>query len=227
LERQIKNILTVWLPVSRLDSIMKVIGLTGGIGSGKSTVSRFLAELGAVIIDADKVGHEAYKPDTDIWREVIAAFGKQILTPNGDIDRKKLGEIVFGNSEALSRLNQIMHPRMYDIVKTQLELYRQQGVDVVVLEAPLLIEAGWSSSVDEIWVTVAPESTVLRRLKKYSGLSEQQSLARIHSQLSSAEREKYADVVINNEGGLDELKSKVKKLWHALIREPIFKKPIT
>ncbi len=195
---------------------MKVIGLTGGIGSGKSTVSQFLAELGAVIIDADKIGHEAFKPDTEVWREVVASFGRQIITPSGDIDRKKLGEIVFGNSESLSRLNQIMHPRMYALVKTELEGHRRQGVDVAVLEAPLLMEAGWAALVDEVWVTVAPESTVLRRLKEYSGLSEQQSLARIRSQLSSAEREKHADVVINNDGDLNELKSKVEKLWQAL-----------
>jgi len=195
---------------------MKVIGLTGGIGSGKSTVSRFLAELGAVIIDADKVGHEAYKSDTDIWREVVAAFGRQILTPNGDIDRKKLGEIVFDKPEALSRLNQILHPRIYDMVKAKIEGYRRQGVDVVVLEAPLLIEAGWASSVDEVWVTAASESTVLRRLEECSGLSEQQSLARIRFQLSSEERIKHANVVINNDGDINELKSKVEKLWQGL-----------
>jgi len=195
---------------------MKVIGLTGGIGSGKSTVSQFLAELGAVIIDADKVGHEAYKPDTEVWREVVAAFGRQVLTPNGDIDRKKLGEMVFGNAEALSRLNQIMHPRMYDMVKAKIEEYRRQGVDVVVLEAPLLIEAGWASSVDEVWVTVAPESTVLRRLEECSGLSKQQSLARIRSQLSSEERVKHANVVINTDCSLAEVKTKVKELWQRL-----------
>jgi len=192
---------------------MKVIGLTGGIGSGKSTVSRFLAELGAVILDTDKVGHEAYKPDTEAWREVVAAFGRQILTPSGDINRKKLGEIVFSNAEALARLNQIMHPRMYDMVKAQLEEYQRQGVDVVVLEAPLLIEAGWASLVDEVWVTVASESTVLRRLKEQVGLSRQEALARIRSQLSSEERVKHADVVINNDGDLDELRAKVDKLW--------------
>jgi dephospho-CoA kinase len=192
---------------------MKVIGLTGGIGSGKSTVSRFLVELGAVIIDADKVGHEAYKPNTDIWREVVAAFGRQILSPNDDIDRKKLGEIVFGNAESLSRLNQIMHPQIYNMVKTQLEEYRRQGVDVVVLEAPLLIEAGWASSVNEVWVTVASESTVLRRLKEGMGLSEQESLARIHSQLSSEARLKHADVVINTECDINELKARIERLW--------------
>ena len=195
---------------------MKVIGLTGGIGSGKSTVSQFLAELGAVIVDADRVGHEAFKPDTDVWREVVAAFGRQILTPNGDIDREKLGEMVFANPESLLQLNQIMHPRIYEMVKARLEEYRRQGVSVVVLEAPLLIEAGWSSLVDEVWVTVAPESTVLRRLKERPGLSEQQSLARIHSQLPSEERVKHADVVIDNDCSLNELRVKVKRLWQAL-----------
>src|SRR3989304_6153339 len=98
----------------------KVIGLTGGIGSGKSTVSQFLAELGAVILDADKVGHEAFKPDTELWHEVVAAFGRGILKPSDEIDRNKLSEIVFSHSESLSRLNQIMHPRMYEMVKAQL-----------------------------------------------------------------------------------------------------------
>jgi dephospho-CoA kinase len=196
--------------------MMKVIGLTGGIGSGKSTVSRLLAELGAIILDADKVGHEAFKPDTEAWREVVAAFGRQIVTPSGEIDRKKLGEIVFGHPESLSRLNQIMHPRMYDMVKTQIEDYRRQGVDVVVLEAAILIEANWTSLVDEVWVTVAPEAMVLERLKQQRGLEEEQTLARIHNQLSSEERVKHANVIINNDGDLDEVKAKVKELWERL-----------
>ena len=192
---------------------MKVIGLTGGMGSGKSTVSQFLEELGAFIIDADKVGHEAFKPDTELWREVVAAFGRQILKPGGEIDRNKLAEMVFGNPELLSRLNQIMHPRMYALVKAQLEEYRRQGVRVVVLEAPLLLEAGWTSLVDEVWVTVASEPTVLRRLQEQIGLSKQQSLARIRSQLSSEERIKQADVVIDTDCSLDEVKTKVNELW--------------
>jgi len=195
---------------------VQVIGLTGGIGSGKSTVSQFLAELGAVIVDADKVGHEAFKPDTEAWREVVAAFGRQVLTANGDIDRKKLGEMVFGNPESLSRLNQIMHPRIYELVKAQLEEYGGQGVEVVVLEAPLLVEAGWTSLVDEVWVTIASESTVLGRIKGRTGLSERESLARIRSQLSSEERVKHADVVINTDCTLDELKARVGELWRRL-----------
>ena len=195
---------------------MKVIGLTGGIGSGKSTVSKFLAELGAGIIDADRVGHEALRRDTEVWREVVVAFGRQILTPAGDIDRKKLGEVVFNNTESLTRLNQIMHPRMYDMVKVQLEEYRRQGVRVVVLEAPLLLEAGWTALVNEVWVTVALEATVLKRLQERVGLSREESLSRIRSQLSSEERVKRVDVVINTNCSLDEVKAKVKKLWGSL-----------
>ena len=192
---------------------MKVIGLTGGIGSGKSTVSRLLAELGAVIIDADKVGHEAFKPNTESWHEVVAAFGRQVLTPTGEIDREKLGAIVFDNPESLAQLNRIMHSRMYDIIKVQLEKYRQQGVPVVVLEAALLLEADWTPQVDEVWVTVAPEATVLKRLMERTELSEQQSLARIRSQLPAEERLKHADVVIDTDCSLDELKAKVEDLW--------------
>jgi len=195
---------------------MKVIGLTGGISSGKSTVSQFLAELGAVIIDADKVGHEVFKPDSEAWREVVAAFGKQIITTNGAIDREKLGEIVFSNSEARARLNQIMHPRMYDSVKTRLDEYRRQGAGIVVLEAPLLLEAGWTSLVDEVWVATASEATVLKRLRERTGLSEKESLARIRSQLPTEKRVKHADVVINTDCGLEELKAKVKELWKEL-----------
>ena len=195
---------------------MKVIGLTGGIGSGKSTVSQFLAELGAAILSADEVGHEALKPDTEIWRQVVAAFGRQILAPDDNIDRKKLGNIVFSNPESLSRLNQIMHPPMYDMVKARLEEYRRQGTGVVVLEAPLLLEAGWTSLADEVWVTTAPEATVLKRLEERSGMSPVESLARIRAQLSSTERVKHADVVIDTDCDLDELRSRVKELWQRL-----------
>jgi len=197
-------------------NMTKVIGLTGGIGSGKSTVSQLLTELGAVILDADKVGHEAFKPDTAAWQEVVATFGRQILTPTGEVDRQKLGEIVFNNPDALSQLNQIMHPRMRDMMKVQIEEYQRQGIDVVVLEAAVLIEANWTSLVDEVWVTVAPEAMVLERLKGQRGLAEEQTLARIRSQLSSEERVRHADVIINNDGDLAELRVKVKELWQKL-----------
>lgn len=209
--------MTARIPAGRLvkDGIMKVIGLTGGIGSGKSTVSQLLAELGAVTIDADKAGHDALK-DAEIKQEVVAAFGPQILGPERNIDRQRLGEIVFGHQESLAKLNQIMHPPMYHMVKAQIEQYREQGVEVVVLEAPLLIEAGWTSLVDEVWVTVAPEASVLQRLEERAGLSEAESLARIRSQMSNDERVKQADEIIDTDCRLDQLKVKVKELWRKL-----------
>lgn len=195
---------------------MKVIGLTGGIGSGKTTVSMFLAELGAIIMDADKVGHELIKPGSNIWRQVADAFGNQILTDGDVIDRKRLGEIIFNDSEARIKLNKIMHPPMYSLVQGQLEVYKQQGVKVIVLEAPVLLDAGWASLVDEVWVTIASENTIMKRLKQRSGLSERDIKARISSQLKSEERIKFADVVIDTDCSLEELKEKVKVLWRKL-----------
>jgi len=195
---------------------MKVIGLTGGIGSGKSTVSRFLEEMGAVLLDADKVGHEAYQPNTDTFKEVVAAFGEEIINSDGEIDRKKLGGIVFSNPEMLTKLNQIMHPRMFDMMKERIEQFHQQGVRVVVLEAAILIEAGWTPLVDEVWVTVASVSEVVSRAVKRTGLPEEQIRARIRSQLSNEQRTKNADVVIINDGSLDDLNKKVAGLWQKI-----------
>ena len=195
---------------------MKVIGLTGGIGSGKSTVSHFLAELGAVIINADKVGHELLKPNTEVWHEVVATFGKQILTSNGEISRKKLGQLVFESPKRLETLNQFMHPEIKKAVKAQLSKCRRQEVSAVVLEAPLLLEAGWTGLVDEIWVTAASETTVLERLKQQAELSQVEVLARIRSQFPTKELIKHADVVLNTELSLDELKAETRKFWQKL-----------
>jgi len=195
---------------------MKTIGLTGGIGSGKSTVSQILSELGAKVLDADKVGHQCYQPGTGTWQDVVDAFGQGIVAPDGSIDRKKLGAIVFGEPEALIRLNRIMHPRMYDIMADRIEEYRRDGVEVVVLEAALLFEAGWTPLVDEIWVTVASEPTVVQRAMERTGLPEEQILSRIRSQLSVEERIKKADLVIHNDGSFDELRKKAEELWEAM-----------
>jgi dephospho-CoA kinase len=195
---------------------MRIIGLTGGIGSGKSTVAQFVSELGAVILNADEIGHEAFKPDTEIWRRVVAAFGRQIVDLGGNIDRKKLSNIVFGNTESLTRLNQIVHPQMHALVKAQLEEHRRQGTTVVVLEAPLLLEAGWTPLVDEVWVTTAAEAAVLKRLEERGGMSPAESLTRIRSQLSSVERVSQADLVINTDCALDELRSRVLEVWGRL-----------
>ena len=196
---------------------MKVIGLTGGIGSGKSTVSQYLAELGAVIIDADKVGHEALTR-SDVKQEIAASFGREVFGPDGEIDRKKLGPVVFSNPDALAKLNGIMHKRMRLMMEDKLAKLRREGVSIVVLEAAVLLEtdADWDKIVDEIWVAVSPEATVIKRMKDQRGMSEEQTRARINSQMSNEEKNKRASAVINNDGSLDEMKREVKKLWQKL-----------
>lgn len=195
---------------------MKVIGLTGGIGSGKSTVSKLTEEMGAVILDADKVGHEAYTPDSLVWREVVAAFGDEIVAEDRSIDRRKLGAIVFADPAALERLNGIMHPRMFDMMKAKLDDLRKQGTKIVVLEAAILIEANWTPLTDEVWVTVASEPVVVARVKERTGLPEEQIRSRIQSQLSNEERIRQAGEVIRNDGSLDELRATVAALWEKL-----------
>ncbi|MBM3118149.1 MAG: dephospho-CoA kinase [Chloroflexi bacterium] len=196
--------------------VMLVIGITGNFGTGKTTVSQMLAELGAVLINADELGHELYQPNSPAYREVVAAFGKSILKPDGEIDRHKLGQLVFDDATALTRLNQITHPRIYKIVQQKIEEYRQHGVKVVALEAALLIEAGWTPLVNQVWVTTAPEATIIKRLKSSRGLTEEQIQTRLRSQMPQEEKAKQADVVINTDCPMDELKAKVAELWHSL-----------
>ena len=192
---------------------MKIIGLTGGIGSGKSTAAKILAEFGAKVIDADKVAHEVFNPGTEGLQVVVETFGEGVLDSNGEIDRKKLGEIVFRDSSALATLNEIIPPRAYELTKSQLEEFRKQGVEVVILEVILLVEAGWDHLVDEIWVTVSSEDTVVKRLQESRGLTKEEILTRIHAQTPNEERIKYADVVIENDGSHEELKKKLSELW--------------
>ena len=150
---------------------MLVIGLTGGIGTGKSEVAKKLQELGAILIEADKLGHLAYKPYSHPWRLVTEKFGTEILDDNDEVDRKKLGAIVFSEPSALAALNSIMQPWIADMARNQRAEYQENGQELVVLEAAILIEAGWDEFVDEIWVTTAPEPMVVNRLKKRNNFS--------------------------------------------------------
>ena len=195
---------------------MKVIGLTGGIGSGKSTVCGMLADLGAAVIDADKLGHEAYEPNNVAWQAVIATFGEGILRPNQEIDRRKLAEIVFADQGALDKLNQIMHPLMHRMMELKLESLREQGASIVVLEAAVLIEAGWTDLVDQVWVTLAPEETVIQRLCSKKGFTAEQVKARISAQMPISQRASHADVVINTDCDLNAVRTQVDNLWHKL-----------
>jgi dephospho-CoA kinase len=196
---------------------MKIIGLTGGIGSGKSTVARFLAGFGAAVIDLDKIGHEVQQPQGRVWQQLVGAFGQEILSPSGEIDRAKLGAIVFNDREALMRLNNIIHPAIDEVVAGKIEEFRRKGCKVAVLEAAAMIDAGKTDLVEELWVTVAPEPVVINRLHKRSGFTENESKTRINAQLKNEERLKKAVVTINTDCTLDELKSRVKYEWEKLM----------
>ena len=197
---------------------MLVLGLTGGIGTGKSEVTRALAGLGASVIDADRVGHEAYRPHQGIWQEVVQAFGEEILSPDGEVDRKALGAIVFSQPDARAKLNGIMHPWMAKEIERRIDQMRQDGVEVVVLEAALLIEAGWQCLVDELWVTTADEEEAVTRVSLRSGLSEEQVRGRMATQMPVAEKIRQADVVIDNSGNLEGLQRRVAQEWNVRVK---------
>ena len=189
---------------------MIVIGLTGGIGTGKSEVARILEEIGAYIIDADRLGHSAYLPHSEIWEEVVKEFGDGVLLPDEEIDRKKLGSIVFNDPVQLAKLNEIMHPRMGQMVANIIE-----GLDaeVVVVEAALLLEAGWDALVDEVWCTRASEDVVIDRLKARNGLNKEEAQKRINAQMSVDERKSRSQVMIENNGDLAQLTTVIEQIW--------------
>jgi len=197
---------------------MLVIGLTGSIGTGKSEAARYLAQLGAEVIDADQVGHEAYTPQSEVWHNVVGVFGKEILDSNGEVDRKKLGAIVFSNPDQLSRLNQIMHPLMARIVAEEIEDLRGQGVEVAVVEAALLFEAGWDSLVGEVWVTDSSEDLVIQRLSERNGLTKEEARKRISSQMDRSERLSRADLVIDNSGDIAAMESTIDEIWERRVK---------
>ena len=193
-----------------------VIGLTGGIASGKSVVSQMLAEHGATVIDADKVGHEAYAPGSGCYEAVVAAFGRDIVAPDGSIDRKALGGKVFGDSGQRKRLEGIVWPWMRSTMEGRLAGLRAQGVPVVVLEAAVLIEADWIPIVDQVWAVVVPPEVARERIMSRNGLTTEQADARIGAQLTNAERERHAQVVIDNSGSMEELRRRVDAAWRRL-----------
>lgn len=190
------------------------IGLTGGIGSGKSTVATLLDELGAVVIHADVVGHEVYLPQTEGWRRVTAAFGNEILKPDQTIDRQKLGAIVFRDPAALKQLNAIVHPLIYAEVERRIRSLRASTLVLpIVVEAAILIEANWLPLVDEVWLVVAGRDAVVQRLSSQRGLSPDEVSRRVDAQLSDVERRKFAHIVIENRGSVEDLRQDVTAAW--------------
>jgi dephospho-CoA kinase len=193
---------------------MLTIGLTGGIGSGKSTVAQMLGEFGAPILDADKVAHTTYAPGGPAYDEVIAAFGAQVLAPDRTIDRKKLGAIVFGNSELLNKLTSIVWPATFEGIRRNVTELRASGATLpIVVEAAILIEANWQPLFDEIWLVRAPREQVVTRIEIQRGLKPSETDARIRAQLSDEDRAKHATLVIENNGSIEDLRDLLKTVW--------------
>jgi len=198
---------------------MLTIGLTGGIGSGKSTAAKILAEFGAPVIDADKVAHTTYVPGGAAYDAVIAAFGTEIVAVDRIIDRKKLGALVFGNPDRLNKLTSIVWPATFKSIRAQLDGLRASGEKMpIVVEAAILIEANWQPLCDEVWLVRASRQAVIERIEHQRGLKPTETEARIRAQLSDDERAKHASLVIDNDGSLDALREVLKRVWSDAVR---------
>lgn len=196
---------------------MRTVGLTGGIGSGKSAVSRLLREHGAVVVDADLVAREVVAVGTSGLAAVVDAFGRDVLREDGSLDRAALGRRVFADPEALRRLNAITHPLIG--ARTR-ELFRQavgQGADVLVHDVALLVENGLTPVYDDVVVVAAEPATQLDRLVRLRGMSEHDARARIAAQLPLADKLAVATHVIRNDGRLEELAPQVERVWQSLV----------
>lgn len=194
---------------------MLKIGLTGGIGSGKSEVSRRLAARGAVVIDADRIAREVVEPGTVGLARVVAAFGDEVLRPDGSLDRERLGAIVFADSDRLAVLNSIVHPLVGERVA---ELQARAPADaIVVYDVPLLVENNLAPMYDAVIVVDASDEVRVARLAEHRGMSESDARARIAAQAGRDERLRAAHIVIPNEGTLEELEAQVGEVWQDLL----------
>lgn len=200
---------------------MVILGLTGGIGSGKSTVASILKDLGAEIIDLDEVARLVVLPGEPAYEAVVDHFGREILKPDGQIDRARLGQVVFGNPGLLQQLNEITHPairrKVDEIMEHKRQEERRSGRErVVVMDVPLLFEVGTRAGMDEVWVVTASTETRIRRLKARGGITREEALRRIESQMPLDEKARLADVVIYNDGSLEETRNQVQRAWRKL-----------
>ncbi|MGZ4139135.1 MAG: dephospho-CoA kinase [Actinomycetota bacterium] len=191
---------------------MLLVGLTGGIGAGKSTVARLLADRGAVIIDADLIVRELQRPGTEVFRAIVERFGKQVVAADGSLDRPKLADIAFRDEDARSALNAIVHPAVYAVMAERITAIEDENA-VVVLDIPLLAEAGGREGMDVVIVVDADQDLRVTRVVDERGLDAGQVRARMAAQASSEQRAALADVVIRNDGDMEALRAQVDALW--------------
>lgn len=190
-----------------------IIGLTGSFGSGKSSVARILVSCGARIIDADKLAHKSINPGGKSYRRVISVFGKSILKKDKTIDRRKLSGVVFNNESLLERLNKIIHPEVIRMINNEI---KKAKANFIVLDAPLLIEAGLKGIVDKLIVVKATQELQIRRIKKRSSLTREEILKRIKYQISLRVKARLADFIIDNSNSLRQTRIQVERVWRSL-----------
>ena len=194
---------------------MLLVGLTGGIGAGKSTVAKLLAEHGAVLIDADAIVRELQRPGTDVFRAIVDRFGTQVVAADGTLDRERLADIVFRDDDARSGLNAIVHPAVYSVMSERIAAVKDED-RVVVLDIPLLAEAGGGGNMDSVVVVEADEEMRVARVVSERGIDPDDVRARMAAQASSEQREALADVIIRNNGTREDLRAQVDALWERL-----------
>jgi len=198
---------------------MKVIGLTGNIASGKSTVAGMFSNLGAKIIDADQIARELVEPGKPAWNDIVKEFGEAVLNPDGTVNRKKLGETVFNDERKRTLLNEITHPRIISRIRELVDMYGNEGALVVIIEAALIVEkGGLRDLIQALIVVTTDEETQIKRLTERSGLTTDEALSRIRSQMPSSEKVKHADYVIPNKGSLSQCETNVNSVWEKITR---------
>ena len=196
----------------------KVICLTGGMASGKSTAARFLKAQGAHVIDADVLGHRAYEPGMSAHAQVVATFGNDVLATDGKIDRKALGAKVFGKPAALKQLTDIVWPAIQTLALDEINQVRTAGAPrVIVLEAAMLFEAGWQHLGDEVWVCIVDRPVALARAMARDHMPQAAAESRLDAQLSNAERTARADVVIDNNGAPEAMLDVLRGHWQRIM----------
>ncbi|XP_023264882.1 bifunctional coenzyme A synthase [Seriola lalandi dorsalis] len=214
--RLLGTLLTPAKDTSHLPPVPYVIGLTGGSGSGKSSIAKQLEALGAVRIDCDKLGHEVYQPGTAAYHRVVEEFGSDILNEDNTINRRALGKKVFGDQERLKALTNIVWPEIALLVKNTIRQSGEEGKQVCVVDAAVLLEAGWTDMVHEVWVTVIPEDEAVSRITERDGVSTDDALRRLHSQWSNTKQVEHANVVLSTLWEPEVTRKQVLKAWNLL-----------
>jgi dephospho-CoA kinase len=195
---------------------MRIIGLTGGIASGKSTVSRMFADLGARVIDADKIAREVVEPGKPALADIVKTFGADMLLPDGSLDRKRLGAVVFNDPQKRAQLNAITHPRIAATVQERLDELRKQGAEVAIYEAALIVENKIHLGLEGLIVVAIDEETQIDRMEKRDELTREEAEKRIHAQAPLSDKVAVADWVIETNGALPTTREKVAKVWEEI-----------